>query len=164
MVGKRGSRGLTPQGWYESSTAGKVHYQSSYERKFMEYLDQHQFIWTRCKDRFPYVGADGKSHNYIPDFYLPGPDLYVEVKGMIRVNDPFKFEAFPADRKLVLVDAETLQKLGIECFIPPKRIGEVDTTKWPYRMMAKMPDYAAPGELSEKLRTRLTEHLDIFLN
>lgn len=161
MARKKRSKRLTPQGWYKSPIAGKVHYQSSYEKSFMEYLDKNSFVWIRCRERFPYVGADGKQHTYNPDFYLPKYELYVEVKGRIRVSDPYKFEAFPADKKLVLIDAEVLKQLGIKCFIPPD-LSTVDTTKWPYVMLSKMPDYASPGELSEELRARLTKHLNIF--
>lgn len=161
-MGKKRTKRLTPQGWYKSPIAGKVHYQSNYEKSFMEYLDKKKFNWNKCKERFPYIGADEQPHTYNPDFYLPDYDLYVEVKGRIRVNDPYKFAAFPQDKKLVLVDADALMALGIKCFVPPD-LSKVDTTKWPYVMLSKIPDYAAPGELSKELRARLTEHLNIFL-
>lgn len=84
----------------------------------------------------------------------------VEVKGMIRANDPLKFEAFPKDKRLVLIDADKLISLGIDCFVPD--LTKVDKTKWPYTMLSKIPDYAAPGQLSEATKKRLSEHLDVF--
>lgn len=157
---KKSASRLTPQGWHKSPIAGRVHYQSTYEHKFMIYLDEKKFNWSRCKERFPYTGVDGKVHHYNPDFYLPDYNLYVEVKGMIRVNDPLKFEAFPKDKRLVLIDADKLISLGIDCFVPD--LTKVDKTKWPYTMLSKIPDYAAPGQLSEVMRRRLSEHLDVF--
>ena len=155
-------KGLTPQGWYDSPIAGHVHYQSGYERKFMQYLDSKNFNWTKCKERFPYKDSDGKNHTYNPDFYLPDYNLYVEVKGMIRKNDPAKFEAFPKDKELVLVDCEKMKDLGIKVFDPMSIKEPIDKTKWPYKLLSKMPDYAEVGILSEELKTRLYKN-NIYL-
>ena len=156
-------RCLTPQGNYVSPIAGEVHYQSSYERKFMQYLDSKNFNWIRCKERFPYLDGEGKKHTYNPDIYLPDYDLYVEVKGMIRVNDPFKFKSFPEDKKLVLIDAEKLISLGIQVFNPLTDIKEpIDKTKWPHKMLASMPDFAKPGILDEELKEKLYKYQDLF--
>lgn len=161
-MSKKHTRRLTPQGWYKSPIAGRVHYQGSYEKSFMEYLDGKRFNWIKCRERFPYIGADGKSHTYNPDFYLPDHDLYVEVKGRIRVSDPYKFAAFPLEKKLALVDAEVLARLGIKCFVPPD-LSKVDITKWPYVMLSKIPDYRVPGTLSEELKERLSKYVQILI-
>ena len=116
---------LTPQGWWDSPIAGKVHFQSSYERKFCAWLDEHKFNWRKNKERFPYISPfDGKQHNYIPDFVILDntvhqyPYLYIEVKGMVRKADPAKFEAFPEDKKLVLLGYEELKGLGLDVWDP----------------------------------------------
>lgn len=150
------ARGLTPQGWYESPIAGKVHYQSGYERKFMVWLDQKGIVWQKCKERFPYVDSTGKPHNYNPDFYLPEWDLYVEVKGMIRMNDPLKFQAFPEQKKLLLLEVEELKQLGLSVFDPQGR--RAPGSGWPNRILDQITDYSEVGELSSALRKRLKEH------
>lgn len=155
-------RGLTPQGYHSSPIAGKVHYQSGYERRFMEYLDSKNFNWIRCKERFPYFDEQGKQHTYNPDFYLPDYNLYVEVKGMIRMRDPLKFQAFPEDKQLVLITAEKLRELGINVFDPMEIKEPVDKTKWPYKLLQSLPDYQKPGGLSEELKNKLSKFLYIF--
>lgn len=120
-------KGITPHGYYVNKKGEKVHYQSGYEHKFMAYLDEHDYNWIKCKERFPYVDAEDKKHTYNPDIYLPDFELYVEIKGMIRKKDPLKFEAFPKDKKLVLLEADDLKKLGLDVF-DPKNI-TVDKTK-----------------------------------
>ena len=63
-------RGLTSHGYYTSKIAGKVWYASSYEKKFMEWLDAQKIEWIKCRERFSYIASDQKEHKYIPDFYL----------------------------------------------------------------------------------------------
>lgn len=155
-------RTFTPQGWYESPTAGRVHYQSNYEKKLMGWLDAHNFAWQKCKKRFPYVDTEGKSKTYNPDIYLPLYDLYVEVKGMIRLNDPLKFEAFPEDKKLLLLEAEELRELGLEVFDP--KTHRAPGNGWPNKILDQISDYSQVGELSEELKIRLKEYFYIFKN
>lgn len=157
-------RGLTPQGYYDSPIAGHVHYQSSYERKFMEYLDTTGLSWVRCKDRFPYMDSENKKHTYNPDFYLPDEDIYIEVKGMIRMNDPLKFEAFPKDKKLVLIDCEDLKSLGIKVFDPfGEGVKPLKPNQWPYKLLEQMPDFSKKGELSDELKERLSKYKYIIM-
>ncbi len=147
---------FTPQGWHESPVAGKVHYQSSYEHKFMIWLDSHNVRWEKCKEKFPYIKSDGKKHNYNPDIYLPDYDLYLEVKGMIRKNDPAKFEAFPDDKKLCLLGYDELTRLGLKVFNPFEIAKPIDKTKWPYRILNQIDDYDNVGVLSDELKKKVS--------
>lgn len=154
---------LTPQGWWDSPIAGKVHFQSSYEKKFCEWLDSHNVVWKKNKDRFTYTSPlDNKEHKYVPDFQVKlGEEwVYVETKGMVRIADPAKFEAFPEDKKLVLLGYEELKSLGIEgLFDPmsiPKMKGELKPDQWPYKLLQNMPDFAERGELSESLKAKVS--------
>lgn len=153
-------KGFTPQGWYKSSIAGRVHYQSSYEKKFMKWLDDNKFNWQKCKEKFPYVDSEGKTRNYNPDFYLPDYDLYVEVKGMIRKNDPLKFEAFPKKKKLVLLEAEELKSLGLEVFDPHTH--RSPGNGWPNKILDQIDDYSEVGILNPNLRKRLKLYTKVF--
>jgi hypothetical protein len=149
-------RGLTPQGWHKSPSAGRVHYQSGYERKFMEWLDSREIKWNKCRERFPYTASDGKKHTYNPDFYLPDSDLYVEIKGMIRMNDPAKFAAFPKDKKLALLGCKELQKLGLDVKDPMEGKKALVPGQWPYRLLEQMPDFSQVGKLSQDLKKKVS--------
>lgn len=160
---------LTPQGWWDSPIAGKVHFQSKYEKLFCEFLDSHKLNWRKNKERFPYISPfDGKQHNYIPDFVILDntihqyPYLYIEVKGMIRKADPAKFEAFPEGKKLVLLGYEELKSLGLDVKDPMEYFRNPDGTekklepdRWPYKLLQNMPDFQERGELTEELKKKV---------
>lgn len=149
-------RGLTPQGWLETS-CGRVHYQSGYEKRFMIWLDEHHIKWEKCRERFPYTGADEKQHFYNPDFkvYLD-KTYYVETKGAIRRNDPFKFRYFPLSLPLVLLGYDELHnQLGLNVFNPESDPSKIDKTKWPYKLLSTMPDYVELGVLDDELKVKV---------
>lgn len=55
--------------------------QSSYELAFLAYTLLSGTKIRRASDRFKYINpTDGKEHQYVPDFYLPDTDTYVEIK------------------------------------------------------------------------------------
>lgn len=160
---------LTPQGWWESPIAGKVHFQSKYEKLFCEFLDNKGLNWRKNKERFPYISPfDGKQHSYIPDFVILDntihqyPYLYIEVKGMVRKADPAKFEAFPEDKKLVLLGYEELKSLGLDVKDPMEYFRnpdgtekKLDPTRWPYKLLQNMPDFWERGVLTEELKKKV---------
>lgn len=156
---------LTPQGWWESPIAGKVHFQSKYEKLFCEFLDKKGLNWRKNRERFPYISPfDGKQHNYIPDFVILDntihqyPYLYIEVKGMVRKADPAKFEAFPSDKKLVLLGYEELKRLGLDVWDPMaafKGKEPLREDQWPYKLLQNMPDFWERGELSDTLKEKV---------
>lgn len=53
---------------------------SSWEEALAKRLDSINVEWIRPKDPIEYIGSDGKTHNYFPDFYLPQQDLYLDPK------------------------------------------------------------------------------------
>lgn len=123
----------------------------------MRYLDDHKILWQRNRDRFPYF-IEGVQHHFIPDFYLPDWDMYVETKGFLRKSDPLKFEAFPSDKQLVLLLAEDLQDLGCKVFIPPVFSAPWDTTRWPMCVLGKLDEWQQPGEISEELAKKVSRN------
>ena len=52
---------------------------SSYEVKVAQELDEHGILWEQ-PHRLPYIDANGKTHHYIPDFYLPTYNVYLDPK------------------------------------------------------------------------------------
>jgi len=71
----------------------KVHYKraadgaviqmdSSWEAKCAEKLDELGVKWERDENiKLKYIDKRAQTRNYIPDFYLPDYDIYLEVKG-----------------------------------------------------------------------------------
>lgn len=61
-------------------------YDSSWEVEFAKRLESLNETFERPKKSIKYIGADGKEHNYFPDFYLVNRKVFVEVK------NPYLFE------------------------------------------------------------------------
>lgn len=73
-------------------------YQSSYELKFMQLLDEFKIPYERAdnkKFRVKYIFNESE-HYYYPDFYLPREDLVVEIKSsyqLVALGTQIKLEA-----------------------------------------------------------------------
>lgn len=63
---------------------------SSWERIVAEKFDSKGIIWKYESKRF--VLSDGRS--YLPDFFLPDFDVWIEVKGLWHQKSKEKFEVF----------------------------------------------------------------------
>ncbi len=105
--------------WFTKEDGTKVWMRSSWEIKFAKYLNKHKIGWLYEFKVFPitylYEGKM-KEGNYLPDFYLPIFDKYVEVKGYWRDKSKFKFEAFKEqypNEKIQLVMKEEMKELGL---------------------------------------------------
>ena len=145
-------RGIGSKGKYINKQGQEVNYQSSYERELMKLLDSKGVAWVRNTERFPYQ-RDGETHHYIPDFYLPEFDLYIETKGFVRADDPIKFEAFP--HRLVLLLCEDLKALG--CNVKdPAEYANSDPNKWPMTILRRNASWQQRGELSPQLAERVS--------
>jgi hypothetical protein len=68
---------------YTRVSDGKViQMDSSWEVKCAEKLDELNVEWERTEDiKLQYIDKKAQTRNYIPDFYLPEYDIYLEVKG-----------------------------------------------------------------------------------
>ena len=57
-------------------------YDSSWEYKFEQYLIENKIDYIyQSDDTFTWYDVNGKSHEYIPDFYLPNTNEFIEIKG-----------------------------------------------------------------------------------
>lgn len=77
---------------------------------------------------------------------------------MVRKADPAKFEAFPSDKKLVLLGCEELKTLGLEVFDPMEKFKDNEPLRegqWPYKLLQNMPDFWERGELTEELKEKV---------
>lgn len=85
----------------------------SWELRYAVYLDSLNISWVRCKERFPYKYED-VVHYYTPNFYLPQTNEYIEIKGYSTEKDYAKWEQFPKDKKLTILQKDDLSRLGID--------------------------------------------------
>ena len=69
--------------------------ESSYELLFAKYLDSIHIIWKKCHGcRFEYIDEKGKQRGYVPDFYIPQHNVYIDTKNIYLIKkDRFKIEA-----------------------------------------------------------------------
>jgi hypothetical protein len=107
--GNRKKSGISNGCWYNSDIAGAVWLDSSYELAFAKWLDKNFDRWKRNKVKFEYLYEDEKK-SYIPDFYLPDKDLYIEIKGFKTKKDEAKWRDFPEELKVLY--KEDLIELG----------------------------------------------------
>jgi len=108
--GYRENSGRGKKGWYNSPIAGNVFLQSSWELLYAKYLDEQNILWKRNTTRFYY--SDGnKQRYYIPDFYLPNENIYIEIKGFKTTLDDFKWNSVKNLKVLYEFDLKQLKIL-----------------------------------------------------
>ena len=73
-------------------------------------MDKNNINWERCSESFKY-NFEGFTKRYIPDFYLPDSDKYIEIKGFETKKDRAKWEHFP--EKLEVLKEKQLKELGV---------------------------------------------------
>jgi len=70
------------QSEYTRKDGSVVLMDSTWEVAMATKLDESGINWMRDPNmKLQYVTRGGRKRNYIPDFYLPDYDLYIEVKG-----------------------------------------------------------------------------------
>jgi hypothetical protein len=72
---------------------GSTWMRSTYEARFARALDARGIAW--CYEPKWFSVAEGRA--YLPDFYVPSLDVYVEIKGWWRDDARMKFDAFVAN-------------------------------------------------------------------
>ena len=89
---KNRSRKNFPKGKIGGPLSGyyrNIWMRSSFEIKFAQFLDCSGYKWVYEPKRFYF-----KEHRYLPDFYLPEFDCYIEIKGWFRDTDKKKYKEF----------------------------------------------------------------------
>lgn len=105
------------QGLWHTSLAKRMHkkykgvnFHGNWELAYAKYLDKNKIKWIRTTDSFEYT-FEGKKRRYTPDFYLPGSDEYIEIKGYKTAKDIAKWSQFPKHRKLTILMEDDLNKI-----------------------------------------------------
>jgi hypothetical protein len=71
---------------YTKKDGTVVQLDSSWEEILAKRLDEICVEWVRPEEPIPYVAADGRTHNYFPDFFLPRYNLYLDPKNPAAIN------------------------------------------------------------------------------
>lgn len=87
-------------------------FDSGWEVSFAKWCDSHEIRWERCKNSFEYTWQDS-IHLYMPDFWMPDAECFVEIKGMIRERDRAKWSGFPKNQSLIVLTQKELRRLKI---------------------------------------------------
>ena len=84
---------------------------SSYELRFVNLLNSFEISWVKNRRKFPYEYGNSK-FMYIPDFYLPEMNIWIEIKGWLKDKDLAKWKYFPYSLKVIkLKELEVLEKI-----------------------------------------------------
>lgn len=95
-------------------------FRSRLEARWAVFFDTAQIAWEYEPEG--YVMSDGTC--YLPDFYLPSEEIYVEVKGVVPDDDEFeRLEKFSTEKDTpILLVCGILDQGCVDIFIP--RIGK----------------------------------------
>lgn len=96
---------------------GNIRFRSRSEARLAEYFDRVEVKWNYEPCILKWVDQHGCMRSYLPDFYLPDLDIYVEVKGWLPDGTVEKLESVELVNnvvvKLVMTsDIKRLYKVG----------------------------------------------------
>jgi hypothetical protein len=79
---------------YKTVDGKLVSMDSTWEVIMAMRLDELNIKWERDENmKLPYLMKSGRKRNYIPDFYLPEHDVYIEVKGYLTDSAKHKMKS-----------------------------------------------------------------------
>jgi hypothetical protein len=96
--GFRKNAGIGIKGYYKG-----LYCMSSWELAWVVYQLEHGKNVQQCTETFEYT-MNGEVHHYTPDFKID--DIYFEIKNWHRPDTDFKINAFPKEKKLVLIEGK----------------------------------------------------------
>jgi len=87
------------------------YFRSSWEANVARYLNFLHIKWEYEPKRFHFTEIESGVLSYMPDFYLPELDIWIEVKGWLDENSKKRFEYFEKyypkeDKKLMIIDSK----------------------------------------------------------
>lgn len=101
------------QSLYERKDGSKVLMDSTWEVAMAERLDHLKISWERREDmKLPYLSKSGRKRNYIPDFYLPEYNTYIEVKGYWTDAARHKMNSVQGTNSVKIVILESLEAVN----------------------------------------------------
>ena len=97
--------------WLYENGEKKIRMRSSWEVVIARWLDQNNEPWEYEPKTF--VLTD--SMRYVPDFYLPNRDVWLEVKGFMTHRAAEKIKKFRESRRLVLLSQAFVMRVAGAC-------------------------------------------------
>ena len=86
---------------------------STWEVAMASRLDHLKISWERSLDmKLVYHSKTGRKRNYIPDFYLPDYEVYIEVKGYWTDAAKYKMKAVQENNPVKIVILESLEAVN----------------------------------------------------
>lgn len=83
-----------------------------WEVEVAKYLDEKNIKWKRPDTGIEYFW-NKKIHLYFPDFYLPDYNTYIEVKGLVRERDYYKWKNLT---NLIIIKAKEINSIRKQTF------------------------------------------------
>jgi predicted nuclease of restriction endonuclease-like RecB superfamily len=95
---------------------------STWEVAMAERLDALGIKWIRNPSiKLKYLTRSRRVRNYIPDFYLPDYDLYIEVKGYWTDAARHKMKSVQINNDVKILILESLDEIGrVETYLHVK--------------------------------------------
>ena len=94
--------------YYDTPNQGKVWMRSGWEAKVADYLTENQKNWY-----YEYEWLDVGDMHYLPDFFLPSENKYIEVKGFVFNSTKNKLERAVKKFNIEVWDGKGLINKGI---------------------------------------------------
>ena len=86
---------------------------STWEVACANRLDELGIKWIRNPSlKLKYITRGRRTRNYIPDFYLPDHDVYIEVKGYWTESAKHKMKSVQALNSVKIIILESLDAIG----------------------------------------------------
>lgn len=100
---------------YKRKNGTSIKVRSSYECKVCEYLDVLNIAYEYEKYSFDYM-YENKKHSYIPDFYIPSYDIFIEIKPLyFEENDELTKVKYNSvidhNKRIIFVDERHIDTL-----------------------------------------------------
>ena len=112
MGRKKKKKLWSKQSLYERKDGSKVLMDSTWEVALAERLDHLKIAWDRREDmKLKYFSKTGRKRTYIPDFYLPDHDIYIEVKGYWTDAARYKMKNVMEVNEVKIVILESLEAI-----------------------------------------------------
>jgi len=86
---------------------------STWETVMAMRLDELNVEWKRDENmKLEYRSKTGRKRNYIPDFYLPAYDVYIEVKGYWTDAAKYKMKDVQKRNPVKILILESLEEIS----------------------------------------------------
>lgn len=113
MARRKKKKLWSKQSKYKCKDGKTVLMDSTWETAMANRLDELNVKWKRDKSiKLKYLSKSGRKRNYIPDFYLPDYDIYIEVKGYWTEAAKHKMKDVQKRNTVKIIILESLSEIA----------------------------------------------------